>query len=142
MIAPDMATMLGFAFTDAHLSAQVAQSLLSGAVERSFNSITVDSDTSTSDTVLLFATGQADNAEYIDDVDDPRLKDFRKALDAVLLNLAHQIVRDGEGASKFVEVTVKGAVSEASARRLRFLSQTPRWSKLCWPQLMLTGAVW
>ena len=118
MIAPDMATMLGFAFTDAHLSEQVAQSLLSEAVERSFNSITVDSDTSTSDTVLLFATGQADNAEYIDDVDDPRLTDFRAALDEVLLDLAHQIVRDGEGASKFVEVTVKGAVSEASARKI------------------------
>lgn len=118
MIAPDMATMLAFVFTDASLSQEAAQTLLSGAVQRSFNSITVDSDTSTSDTVLLFATGQAPGTVRIDDPNDPRLELFSAALNAVTLDLAHQIVRDGEGATKFVEVCVEGAETEDSARTI------------------------
>lgn len=118
MIAPDMATMLSFIFTDAALPADVLQSLLSPSVDRSFNSITVDSDTSTSDTVLLMATGGADNHPQITDADDPRLQDFREALDEVLLDLAQQIVRDGEGASKFISITVKGAETDRAARTI------------------------
>jgi len=91
--------------------------LLSASVTRSFNRITVDSDTSTSDTVLLFATGQIDTG-WIEAAADPRLAAFRDALDRVTLDLAHQIVRDGEGATKFVAVTVKGAHSEAAASRI------------------------
>lgn len=118
MIAPDMATMLGFAFTDADLPAPVLQALLTGAVDRSFNRITVDSDTSTSDTVLLFATGAVKPATPVTEAADPRLDELRALLDETMLDLAHQIVRDGEGASKFVEVTVEGAESDAAARRI------------------------
>jgi glutamate N-acetyltransferase/amino-acid N-acetyltransferase len=116
MIAPDMATMLSFAFTDAKLPADVLREVLLDAVGASFNSITVDSDTSTSDTVLLFATGRADAHPAITRADDPALEDFRRALGNVLLDLAQQIVRDGEGATKFVTVEVEGAESDASAR--------------------------
>ena len=118
MIAPDMATMLAFVFTDADLPAPVLQALLAGAVDRSFNRITVDSDTSTSDSVLLFATGAVKPARPITDPSDPRLAEFRSLLDAAMLDLAHQIVRDGEGASKFVEVVVEGAQSDEAARRI------------------------
>jgi len=118
MIAPDMATMLAFVVTDAAIAAPVLQSLLSRGVRDSFNAITVDSDTSTSDTVLLFATGAAENAPRIESQGDRRLTAFRGALDEVLVDLAHQVVRDGEGARKFVEVRVKGAVSKTSARRI------------------------
>ncbi len=120
MIAPDMATMLSFVFTDAPVAAPVLQVLLTEAVETSFNAITVDSDTSTSDTLLLFATGAARDrgAPAIETADDPRLADFRRALRAVTLDLAHQVVRDGEGARKFVEVTVTGAESDAAAKRV------------------------
>ena len=118
MIAPDMATMLCFAFTDAGLPASVLQPLLTGAVDRSFNRITVDSDTSTSDSVLLFATGAVPSSAPVSGPSDPRLDDLRALLDATMLDLAHQIVRDGEGASKFVEVTVEGAESDAAARRI------------------------
>jgi glutamate N-acetyltransferase/amino-acid N-acetyltransferase len=117
MIAPDMATMLCFVFTDAAVPAAVLQECLSPAVERTFNSITVDSDTSTSDTVLLFATGAAGNAEPAA-ANDPALADFRAAVEDVLRDLAHQVVRDGEGASKFVTVTVTGAETDAAARRI------------------------
>lgn len=117
MIAPDMATMLSFVFTDAAISADVLQKLLLRGADRSFNSITVDGDTSTSDTVLLFATGAAKNAR-VDDLRDPRLKAFRAALEDVLIDLAHQIVRDGEGASKFVTINVTGAASAKAARRI------------------------
>ncbi|HEX4767057.1 MAG TPA: bifunctional glutamate N-acetyltransferase/amino-acid acetyltransferase ArgJ [Lichenihabitans sp.] len=119
MIAPDMATMLSFVFTDASIAAPVLQSLLSASVERSFNRITVDSDTSTSDTLLLFATGRA-GGDRIVRAEDRRLGAFREALDAVTLDLAHQVVRDGEGARKFVAVTVEGAESDASAKRVAF----------------------
>ncbi|MES0869466.1 bifunctional glutamate N-acetyltransferase/amino-acid acetyltransferase ArgJ [Pseudovibrio sp. SCP19] len=117
MIAPDMATMLGFLFTDAPIKAPALQSLLSECVGGSFNSITVDSDTSTSDTVLLVATGSAGD-EWIEDAADPRLAEFREALSSMMLELAQMIVRDGEGATKFVEVKVEGAESDASAKRI------------------------
>lgn len=115
MIAPDMATMLSFVFTDAAVTPQALQSMLSGAVEQSYNRITVDSDTSTSDTVLLVATGAAGNAE-ISGPDDPGYAELVAALDDINLDLAHQIVRDGEGATKFVEVTVAGADTDQAAK--------------------------
>jgi glutamate N-acetyltransferase / amino-acid N-acetyltransferase len=117
MIAPDMATMLCFVATDAALPAPVLQSLLRRAVDRSFNCTTVDSDTSTSDTVLLFATGEAGNAP-VHDASAAELGDFAQALDAVLLDLALLVVRDGEGAGKLVRIDVTGAVSAESARRV------------------------
>jgi len=117
MIAPDMATMLGFMFTDATISADVLQDLLSPAAETSFNCITVDSDTSTSDTVMLFATGQAGNAQP-SGADDPMLADFKRALAELSLDLAHQVVRDGEGASKFIAITVTGAEDDGAAKRI------------------------
>jgi glutamate N-acetyltransferase/amino-acid N-acetyltransferase len=117
MIQPDMATMLAFIFTDAPLSAPVLQALLGDANERSFNAITVDSDTSTSDTVLAFATGGA-GGEQITAADDVRLDDFRQALDALTIDLAQQVVRDGEGASKFITVRVCGAADDGSAKRV------------------------
>jgi glutamate N-acetyltransferase/amino-acid N-acetyltransferase len=117
MIAPDMATMLAFAFTDAAIPASVLQQLLSRANDRSFNAITVDGDTSTSDTLLLCATGQARHKK-VRAATDAHLRDFRAALDDLLTDLAHQVVRDGEGASKFVAITVTGAASAAAARRI------------------------
>ncbi|MBT7485957.1 MAG: bifunctional ornithine acetyltransferase/N-acetylglutamate synthase, partial [Rhodospirillales bacterium] len=116
MIAPDMATMLAYVFTDAKIPADVLQALLKSAADKSFNSITVDSDTSTSDTVLLFATGAGADHEAVSTVADPQLKDFREKLEEVMLDLAHQIVRDGEGASKFVTVKITGAESARAAR--------------------------
>jgi glutamate N-acetyltransferase/amino-acid N-acetyltransferase len=120
MIAPDMATMLSFVFTDAPLAAPVLQALLSSGVEGSFNAITVDSDTSTSDTLLLFATGRAGKrgAPRIETAGDSRLAGFKAALHDLLLDLAHQVVKDGEGARKFVEITVGGAVDDGSAKRI------------------------
>jgi glutamate N-acetyltransferase/amino-acid N-acetyltransferase len=117
MIAPDMATLLAFVFTDANVSAPVLQDMLNEAVAPSFNSITVDGDTSTSDTLLLFATRQAAHA-CITNRRDPRLADFRQKLNSILLDLALQIVRDGEGARKLITVEVKGAQSAASARKI------------------------
>ena len=117
MIAPDMATMLAFVVTDAAVPAPVLQSLLAEATDASFNAITVDSDTSTSDTLLLLATGAAGNMALADP-GDARLADFRRALNDVLLDLAQQVVRDGEGAQKLIAVTVVGAVDGASARRI------------------------
>ena len=110
MIAPDMATMLAFVFTDAAVDAPTLQAATSLAVERSFNRITVDSDTSTSDTVLTFATGVSGVA--------PADEEFQQALDAVMLDLAHQIVRDGEGATKFATITVTGADDDAAAKAI------------------------
>jgi glutamate N-acetyltransferase/amino-acid N-acetyltransferase len=117
MIAPDMATLLAFVFTDANLPASVLQALLSEGVKSSFNSITVDSDTSTSDTVLLFATGSASHPP-IRSVKDRRLAHFRDKLNRVLLDLALQVVRDGEGATKLLQVNVTGAISDISARKI------------------------
>ncbi len=120
MIAPDMATMLSFVFTDAPIAASALQSLLKAGVEDTFNAVTIDGDTSTSDTLLAFATGTAaaDGAPRISRAGDPRLKAFTKAFRAVLADLAEQVARDGEGARKLVEIIVDGAVSKASARRI------------------------
>ncbi|MGP1254957.1 MAG: bifunctional glutamate N-acetyltransferase/amino-acid acetyltransferase ArgJ [Kiloniellales bacterium] len=117
MIAPDMATMLAFVATDAGLPAEILRSLLARAVDRSFNCITVDGDTSTSDTVLLFATAAAGHFEA-GEPDDPRLADFASALEALLIELAQLVVRDGEGAQKFVTVTLRGATDDDAARRI------------------------
>jgi glutamate N-acetyltransferase/amino-acid N-acetyltransferase len=118
MIAPDMATMLAFVFTNANLPAPVLQELLSSGVQNSFNAITVDSDTSTSDTLLLFATGKGANHPAIAKATDKRLGDFRAKLNALLLDLALQVVRDGEGAQKLIRVDVSGAESDAAAKRI------------------------
>jgi len=120
MIAPDMATMLAFVFTDAPIAAPALQAMLSQHVTDTFNAVTVDGDTSTSDTLLLFATGAAaaHGAPRIERAGDRRAAPFRAALDHVLANLAEQIARDGEGARKLVEVIVEGATSKKSARRI------------------------
>lgn len=117
MIAPDMATMLGFIFTDAAVSPGFLQSALDDANARSFSCISVDGDTSTSDTVLAFATGAAGNAP-IDSADSLGADAFRAALSALCLELAHLVVRDGEGARKFIRIDVDGATSDASAHRI------------------------
>jgi len=117
MIAPDMATMLGFIFTDAAADAAFLQRALAEANRSSFSCITVDSDTSTSDTVLAFATGAAGNAP-LEDEDSPGADAFRAALADLCLQLAHLVVRDGEGASKFIRIDVEGAVSDESAHRI------------------------
>lgn len=120
MIAPDMATMLSFVATDAPLAPEVLQQLLARGVKNTFNAITVDSDTSTSDTLMLFATGAAQSrgAARISDPADRRLSSFRQALNRLLKDLALQVVRDGEGARKQVEITVTGAKSARSAKRI------------------------
>ena len=120
MIAPDMATMLSFVFTDAPLSSGALQSLLKSGVEDTFNAVTIDGDTSTSDTLLAFATGSAakNGAPRISRASDPRLKAFTKAFRDVLADLAEQVARDGEGARKLVEIIVEGAISKTSARRI------------------------
>ena len=118
MIAPNMATMLAFMFTDARLPVKVLRSLVKAETKISFNSITVDGDTSTSDSCLLFATGRSGGHSSIVSANDIRLLDFRMALRKVMINLSHQIVRDGEGASKFITVKIIGARSEGSARRV------------------------
>jgi glutamate N-acetyltransferase/amino-acid N-acetyltransferase len=117
MIAPDMATMLSFVVTDAKIPAKVLQTLLARGADTSFNAITVDGDTSTSDTLLLAATGQAKH-KRVTGPGDPLLKGFRAALDDLLLDLAHQVVCDGEGARKFVRIAVSGAASKRAARRI------------------------
>jgi glutamate N-acetyltransferase / amino-acid N-acetyltransferase len=118
MIAPDMATMLSFVFTDAPIAAPALQALLKEGVADTFNTVTIDGDTSTSDTLMLFATGKADGASRVARASDPRLKHFKKALHRLLADLAEQVARDGEGARKLVEITVEGAVSNHSARRV------------------------
>ena len=118
MIAPDMATMLSFVFTDAPVSAAVLQALLSRHVRTSFNAITVDSDTSTSDTLMAFATGKANGVAPITSLEDPRAEALGDALHDVLFDLAIQVVRDGEGATKQVAVHVEGATSDDSAFRI------------------------
>lgn len=117
MIAPDMATMLSYIFTDAKISRPALQAILSRQTERSFNSITVDSDTSTSDMVLVGATGRAEMEMITDPTSDGAMR-FATALGDVMRDLAHQIVRDGEGATKFIEVSVSGARSDADARKV------------------------
>ena len=119
MIAPDMATMLGFIFTNANLPSIILQKLLKSANEKSFNSITVDSDTSTSDTVLFTATKKAKH-KPVHNYYDKRLESFKKNLNSVMLELAKLIVKDGEGASKFVTIDVIGAMSKKSAKKIAF----------------------
>ncbi|NBZ88064.1 bifunctional glutamate N-acetyltransferase/amino-acid acetyltransferase ArgJ [Stagnihabitans tardus] len=138
MIAPDMATMLVYIFTDAKIPQATLQKLLSRNVDASFNSITVDSDTSTSDTLLLAATGQSEAAEPKGAV----LKAFEAALSQVMLDLAHQVIRDGEGATKFVEINVTRAASPGDAAKIAFAiansplvktaiaGQDPNWGRI------------
>jgi len=125
MIAPDMATMLAFVATDAAIAPAALQAILSPIAVRTMNSVTVDGDRSTNDTCLLFATGKAGGPE-IADPNHPDLVAFRAALEGLLLDLAHQLVRDGEGARKFVRVEITGAASEASARKIaRTVCESP-----------------
>tara|TARA_B110000444_G_scaffold80499_1_gene76044 strand:+ start:383 stop:1609 length:1227 start_codon:yes stop_codon:yes gene_type:complete len=119
MIAPNMATMLSFIFTDASIPSDILQILLKDSVEKSFNCITVDSDTSTSDTVLLFSTCKVKH-QRIKNYDQNELTEFKLGLDRVLLDLAHQIVCDGEGATKFIEINVSGADSNDAAKEIGF----------------------
>ena len=117
MIAPDMATMLSFVATDANIAQPVLQALLSELTQTSFNAITVDSDTSTSDTLLLLASGAAKH-EKITNISDPKLAGFKTALESVLHDLAMQVIKDGEGITKFVTINISGAVSDVSAKRV------------------------
>ena len=118
MIAPDMGTMLSFLFTDAKIPAPVLQACLTRAVDRSFNCISVDGDTSTSDTVLLSATGKADRHPRITAAGDPRLRAFRTALEEITGKLARMIVRDGAATGRLVTIDVAGAASARAARRI------------------------
>ncbi len=118
MIAPDMATMLVFIFTDAAIPAKPLQAMLSSSVAKTFNCITVDGDTSTSDTVLLFATGAKSAPTGLKTAADPRLKAFAKALDSVCHDLALQVARDGEGAEKLIEISITGAENPKAAHRI------------------------
>ncbi|MGQ0740889.1 MAG: bifunctional glutamate N-acetyltransferase/amino-acid acetyltransferase ArgJ [Alphaproteobacteria bacterium] len=120
MIAPDMATMLAFVFTDANLPAKVLQPLLRDGAAKSFNCITVDGDTSTSDTLLLFATGKGGAHAAVKSPNDRMLSDFKDKLDSVLLDLALQVVKDGEGAQKLIQIDVIGAKSDQAAKRIAF----------------------
>jgi len=144
MIAPNMATMLAFIFTDAPLSSAALGPLCHETVAQSFNRITVDGDTSTSDTVLMFATGAAEarGARQINNPHDPRLGGFRLALDELTLDLAHQVVKDGEGLSKFVTIRVDGANTDEDAQKIAFsiansplvktalAGQDPNWGRI------------
>ena len=122
MIAPNMATMLSYVFTDAAISAEALQKLLSKAVKGTFNSVTVDSDTSTSDTLMLFATGAAEGRgqKKAKKAGGKSLRDFAEKLESVLLDLAQQVARDGEGARKFIEVRVTGAENDKAAKKIAF----------------------
>lgn len=117
MIAPDMATMLAYIFTDAALDAATVQYLVASGADKSFNCMTVDSDTSTSDTMLMFATGQAGHAA-VTHPHDPRLADFKLKLNDLMVELAKLVARDGEGATKFIEVKVTGAEHDKAAHRI------------------------
>ncbi|WP_020187476.1 bifunctional glutamate N-acetyltransferase/amino-acid acetyltransferase ArgJ [Methylopila sp. 73B] len=117
MIAPDMATMLAFVATDAAIAPAALQAILSAAVDRSFNCVTIDGDTSTSDTLLAFATGTAGNP-LVTEAGGPALADFAAAFEELLVELAQLVARDGEGARKFITVEVEGAESDLSARRI------------------------
>ena len=129
MISPNMATMLAFIFTDAAIDNRVLQTLLNLELRNSFNAITVDSDTSTNDTVLVFATGKAmkeNGGKVISRTGDPRLIEFRKALSEIMHDLAIQIVRDGEGASKLIHIKVSGTENSSSAKKIgRSVAESP-----------------
>jgi len=141
MVAPDMATMLVYIFTDVAISPAVLQKIVSANTDTSFNSITVDGDTSTSDTLLVFATGAAGNTE-IKSTTSKAAKLFTAELHKVMLNLAQQVVRDGEGATKFIEIEVTGAASDAAARKVgmsiansplvktAFAGEDPNWGRV------------
>ncbi|MBL4874148.1 MAG: bifunctional glutamate N-acetyltransferase/amino-acid acetyltransferase ArgJ [Rhodobacteraceae bacterium] len=141
MIAPDMATMLVFVFTDAKIDQVVLQEIVSSATVTTFNSITVDSDTSTSDSLLVTATGKAAMDE-VTSISDPRAAAFGDALRGLMLELAHLVVRDGEGATKFIEITVNGAESDAAAKtvglsiansplvKTAFAGEDPNWGRI------------
>ncbi len=141
MIAPDMATMLVFVFTDAKIDQAVLQEIVSSATVTTFNSITVDSDTSTSDSLVVTATGKAD-MDAVTSISDPRAVAFGDALRGVMLELAHLVVRDGEGATKFIEITVNGAESDAAAKvvglsiansplvKTAFAGEDPNWGRI------------
>ena len=120
MIAPDMATMLAFIFTDAKIPPDILDNIVQPIVDKTFNSITVDSDTSTSDTLLVFATGEVNGQHEILRSNDDALANFKTQLEYVMLDLAMQVVRDGEGASKLILVEIIGAKSDNSARSLAF----------------------
>ncbi len=117
MIAPDMGTMLAYVFTDAKLSAGAVQAMLAAGCDKSFNCMTVDSDTSTSDTLLMFATGKAGHGA-VTDAADPRVADFRAELDDLLVEMAQLVAKDGEGATKFIEIKVGGAEHDAAAKKI------------------------
>ena len=129
MISPNMATMLAFIFTDALIDKTVLQTLLNIELRNSFNAITVDGDTSTNDTVLAFATGKAmdgKNEKIISRTSDPRLKKFREAFSEIMHDLAIQIIRDGEGASKLIQIKVSGAENTSSAKKIaRSIADSP-----------------
>jgi len=141
MIAPDMATMLAFIFTDANIDKQVLQDMVSANTQTTFNAITVDSDTSTSDSLIVGATGQADMTPITTN-NDPRVARFSAALHGIMHNLAHQVVRDGEGATKFVEITVTGAKTDHAAKtvglaiansplvKTAFAGEDPNWGRI------------
>ncbi len=141
MIAPDMATMLVYIYTDAAITNGALQKIVSANNQSSFNSITVDSDTSTSDTVLVFATGAAGNTE-IKSTASKAAKEFSTQLHGVMLDLAHQVVKDGEGATKFIEIAVTGAQSDAAAHtvglaiansplvKTAFAGEDPNWGRV------------
>ena len=118
MIAPDMATMLGFVFTNAPVTANCLRQILRDANEKSFSCVTVDGDTSTNDTLYAVATGGAFTSDLIDDPADIRLDDFKTAFQEIMLDLAQQLVRDGEGATKFISMMVEGAADEKAAKAI------------------------
>ena len=120
MISPNMGTMLAYIFTDAQVPAKLLQRMLVASNKKSFNSITVDGDISTSDTVLAFATGAVPIGRHLNSIRSPCFTEFREALDSLMTDLAQQIVRDGEGASKFITISVVGAASPAAARNIAF----------------------
>ncbi len=125
MVAPNMATVLAFVVTDAAVSPSALQRLLTRQAARTFNAVTVDGDRSTNDTLMLFATGAAANA-VVTRVTDKRLAAFAGALDRVLTDLAQQLARDGEGASKFITVKVRGAATNRSAAKIaRTIAESP-----------------
>src|SRR5262249_45298097 len=144
MIAPDMATLLSFVFTDAPISPRVLQSLLKQGVADSFNAVTIDGDTSTSDTLLAFATGAAAarGVSKIATASDPRLPALRKAFDAVLANLAEQIARDGEGARKLSRSSSRARCRNPRRGKSRSRLPTPRSSRPQSPARTPTGAAW
>ncbi len=118
MINPNMGTLLGFFFTDACIPANILSYYLNEINSKTFNAITVDGDTSTSDTILLFSTGNENSHKKISDVNDPRLDNFISVLNRLMKDLAHQVIKDGEGVSKFITITVENAITRDSARKI------------------------